>query len=482
MSGLNEFEDFDKLHVVRQLRSIIGKWWGIQLNFTDAKGRLIGVPKGKFFNPINPLCRAITKNDRTFKDCRETAKKTTQDASQIKGFSLSTCHAGFSTLSLPILIEGTYIGCVFADGFIIEETAQTQKKKISNYLFAKLTDQALKLESEIKNLPVLTKKDLDYLREFLQIIIEEVISLRQTLKEKELVIQSLQEGLNFASGDIIGHSKEIKDILSFVEKIAPSHASVLITGENGTGKEVFARTIHLNSKRKNKAFIIQNCAALNDNLLESELFGHVKGAFTGAIRDKKGLFELADGGTLFLDEIGDTTPSMQVKLLRIIQEGTFIPVGGSSEKKVNVRLITATNKNLQDLISKNLFREDLYYRLNVLHLHIPTLRERKTDIPALAQHFLELFNNSYGKKVDQFSPNCLTLLENYPWPGNIRELKNEIERLIILSDEGSKIIESTQLSPHIKILVRNKKITPKKNIIKKTNTKKKRPSQEKIAS
>jgi len=241
----------------------------------------------------------------------------------------------------------------------------------------------------------------------------------------------------------------MQTLYSLLDKIKGADSTVLIQGENGTGKELIAKAIHYNSLRKDKAFIIQNCSAFNDNLLESELFGHVKGSFTGAIRDKKGLFEMADKGTFFLDEIGDTSPTMQVKLLRVLQEGTFLPVGATESRRVDVRIVAATNRNLKEMVENGTFREDLYYRLNVINLGVPALRERKEDIPFLAEYFINRAQpdvDAANKKV--LTKRALEKLYDYAWPGNVRELQNEMERLIVLAGAETKIT-ADMLSPKI---------------------------------
>ncbi|PLX73805.1 MAG: Fis family transcriptional regulator [Desulfuromonas sp.] len=259
-------------------------------------------------------------------------------------------------------------------------------------------------------------------------------SIEQAKKMSELVEENraLKESIAKDS-EMIGTSGPIKSLKEQIEIAAPTSGWVLITGENGTGKELVARSIHLNSQRKTKPFIEVNCAAIPEELIESELFGHEKGAFTGATAQRKGKFDQANGGTLFLDEIGDMSLKTQAKILRILQEHKFERVGGNQTIEVDVRVIAATNKDLEEEINKGNFREDLYYRLNVLPFHVPPLRERADDIQALTKHFLEHFCRKEGKKVKAISEDSLNLLASYNWPGNVRELKNIIERLAIMT-------------------------------------------------
>jgi two-component system NtrC family response regulator len=238
-------------------------------------------------------------------------------------------------------------------------------------------------------------------------------------------------------GGMIGKSPSMRAVYQLIEKVAPTPSSVLITGESGTGKELVARAIHNLSPRKEAPFISVNCAALSEHLLESELFGHEKGAFTDAVVMRKGRFELADTGTLFLDEIGEMPPQLQAKLLRVLQEKNFERVGGSVTQHVDVRILAATNKDLKDEVDKGKFREDLYYRLNVIHIHLSPLRERVDDIPALVTHFIEKNSRNLGKNLD-ISPEALRLLVSLPWEGNVRELENTIERAAILCN-GDRI-------------------------------------------
>jgi len=280
-----------------------------------------------------------------------------------------------------------------------------------------------------------------------------VKNIRQKIQNEKKIESLIEQNklLNdelFAGSDkIIGESGSIKEIFSVVNQVAEKDSTVLIRGESGTGKELIAKAIHTKSNRADQPFIKINCGALNDNLLESELFGHEKGAFTGAIKLKKGRFELADGGTLFLDEIGDVSSAMQVKLLRVLQEGEFERVGGETTLKTDARIISATNQDLQKLIYKEKFREDLFYRLSVIPINLPSLRERKDDIPLLVNYFLGKMASKNRQKHKEIDQDGMRLLVEYSWPGNIRELENLIERLVVIS-KGDKI-ESSLIARHL---------------------------------
>lgn len=268
--------------------------------------------------------------------------------------------------------------------------------------------------------------------EELEFLVKKALNSRSLEEENKELKQALFQH-KFEKGDMVVQSKKMREILKTVEQVAPSSAAVLIEGESGTGKELIAHRIHDLSPRKNAPFIAVHCAALTENLLSSELFGHEKGAFTGASERKTGRFERAHTGTLFLDEIGEISPETQVKLLRVLQEGEIERVGGTKTIKVDVRLVCATNKNLLEEVKAGRFREDLYYRINVIYIKLPALRERKEDIPLLAESFIKSFAEANGKKITAIDPQALESLKQYDWPGNIRELKNIIERMIVLS-------------------------------------------------
>lgn len=270
--------------------------------------------------------------------------------------------------------------------------------------------------------------------EEVKLIIRNALEKRRLRAENLLLRRELKGLATFEN--IIGKSEKMQKVFETVRKVADTSSNVLIFGESGTGKELIARSIHFNSRRKDKPFVTVNCSALPETLLESELFGHMKGSFTGAISNKEGLFEVANGGTIFLDEIGETSPAIQVKLLRVLQEKEFRRIGGTKDVRVDVRIIAATNKDLDRAIAEGTFREDLYYRLDVIPIHVPPLRERLEDIPLLVQHFLNKISQTAGKNIKGITPEALQLLKTQEWRGNVRELENVIERTIALVAGG----------------------------------------------
>ncbi|MDD5153764.1 MAG: sigma-54 dependent transcriptional regulator [Desulfovibrionales bacterium] len=269
--------------------------------------------------------------------------------------------------------------------------------------------------------------------EEIQVVIERALNYRD-LKRENTTLKK-QVNARYAYENIVGDSENICEVFRLIDKVAQTDSTVLIMGESGTGKELIAHAIHYQSDRRDKPFIPVNCGAIPEELLESELFGHEKGAFTHAIRTRIGRFELAHNGTIFLDEIGDMSPNLQVKILRVLQGHQFERIGGTKTIKTDIRVIAATNKNLEEAVESGRFREDLYYRLNVIPIHVPPLRERVGDIPLLVHHFLEKFNKSKKKNIKSISKEVMQCFMSYEWPGNVRELENMIERLIILAND-----------------------------------------------
>jgi DNA-binding NtrC family response regulator len=275
----------------------------------------------------------------------------------------------------------------------------------------------------------------------IKMVVRNALDMKRVRRENQILKKQLKKTSDLKT--IIGKSEEMESIFKLVDKVADTDSTILIYGESGTGKELIARAIHYRSQRSHGPFVSINCGALPENLLESELFGHVKGSFTGAIKDKEGLFKVAQGGTFFLDEVGETSPTIQVKLLRVLQEREVIPVGGTNPIKVDVRLIAATNADLEKAIKNEAFRADLYYRLNVIPVHLPPLRRRRDDVPLLVNHFLQKYNENLDPaKQRGIEKDAMEVLVAYDWPGNVRELENVIERATILEETKNITIES----------------------------------------
>jgi len=326
-------------------------------------------------------------------------------------------------IAVPIKIGGNVVGVLSVDREFSEKESLDDFTRFLN-MIATLIANSFSLERRV---------------------VEERSALESEKKALETELRRVYENLRVEG--IVGSSRKILEVLDLIHRIAPTGATVLLRGESGVGKELFARAIHFLSPRANKPFITVNCGAIPESLLESELFGHEKGAFTGAYTTKKGKFELADGGTLFLDEIGEMPLTLQVKLLRAIQEKEIERLGGSRPIKVDVRIIAATNKDLERMVKEGSFREDLYYRLSVIPVFIPPLRERKEDIPVLVHHFLERFSREYHKNV-RITPEVMEAFMGYEWKGNVRELQNILERMVILDRDG--VLSEKDLPPELR--------------------------------
>ncbi|MDT8392116.1 MAG: sigma 54-interacting transcriptional regulator [Lentisphaeria bacterium] len=295
-------------------------------------------------------------------------------------------------------------------------------------------------------------RDLKFLRLVGDVLAEAVSHIREQIAEKASLVAENKRlkqelGERYRPTNIVGNCSSMRQVYEHIAQVADSAATVLIRGESGTGKELVAKAVHYNSVRRNAAFVAINCAALPENLIESELFGHEKGAFTGAASQRKGRFELANGGTLFLDEIGDISAHVQVRLLRVLQEREFERVGGTTPISVNVRVIAATSRNLEELMASGRFREDLYYRLNIFPIHMPSLRDRRSDIPLLADHFIQKYNEVYHKNIKRLSSSAINMMMAYHWPGNVRELENCMERAVLMS--GDAVIHGFNLPPSL---------------------------------
>jgi transcriptional regulator with GAF, ATPase, and Fis domain len=436
------WDEFEHIHVIKRLRHILSSWWNVDVIFTDERGMIKGLDNTK--SPwANPAVGFLVGKEPTQNSIAEMVTKTIDDLRMSDNrYSLKKWDmAGFDVGIFPIMIENDFMGTVIAVGFFKDSNFATRLPEVRDRLAAFGAPGDL-IEKALAKFKHLDDNDRGHFCEICDLVAQEVVTLHLEITRREDRIRELNKelGSRYKYDNMIGKSKPMQSLYALLDKIKNADSTVLIQGENGTGKELIAKAIHYNSARKDKAFVIQNCSAFNDNLLESELFGHVKGSFTGALKDKKGLFEIADKGTFFLDEIGDTSPTMQVKLLRVLQEGTFNPVGATETRKVDVRIVAATNRNLKEMVEQGTFREDLYYRLNVINLRVPPLRERKEDIPLLAEFFLQKASENNGAKHVALTKRALEKLYDYPWPGNVRELQNEMERLVVLSGDDSKIL------------------------------------------
>jgi len=443
------WEEFEHIHVIKKLRHILHAWWNVDVLFTDERGMMKGSEKPSAF--ANGAVGFLTSKEAATGPFAEFVMRTIDDlrVSDNKFAIKKWDMGGFDVAIFPIMIENDFMGTVLAMGFFKDGnfTARLPEVRDRMAAFGAPADMIEKALSKFKSLD---DNDREHFCELVGLVAEEVVTLHLEITRREDRIRELNKelGSRYKYDNMIGKSKPMQALYALLDKIKAADSTVLIQGENGTGKELIAKAIHYNSSRKEKPFVIQNCSAFNDNLLESELFGHIKGSFTGAIKDKKGLFEMADKGTFFLDEIGDTSPTMQVKLLRVLQEGTFTPVGSTEMRKVDVRIVAATNRNLREMVEQGTFREDLYYRLNVINLRVPPLRERKEDIPLLAEFFLQKACEVQNKPKLSMTKRALEKLYDYPWPGNVRELQNEMERLVVLAGEDAKILPEV-LSPKI---------------------------------
>ena len=436
---------FEELHIVRSLRKTIRKWWAIEVAFCDPEGYVSDHAKGLVIPPHNDFCRTSLASKEGFHLCNQAVRAAIRECRATGDESVhvgTSCHLGFPIVVKPIVFEGVFYGALFCGGFLIRETVDERRPVI----VANAHEHRLEPDDPqqaVNSIPILERRDVEYFKDLMEATVAECLDYAAKMRSKQQHIDLLESALSerYRFGNIIGKAPAMRRLFNLLERVADSDTTVLIRGENGTGKELVARALHFNSDRRDRPFVEVNCSALTDTLLESELFGHVKGAFTGAVRDKKGLVEAADGGTLFLDEVGDMSPLMQPKLLRFLQEGTFTAVGDTASRKVDVRVLAATNRDLPVMVEQGGFREDLYYRLNVIPVMMPPLRDRKDDIPLLAEHFLDkMARRGKTRGVDKrLGADVMRTFYRRDWPGNVRELEAEIERLVVLSGEDEEM-------------------------------------------
>jgi two-component system, NtrC family, response regulator HupR/HoxA len=470
----------DELHIVRKVRETVRRWWGLELSFTDRKGQVVDHGKGIIIPPNNRICTACLGESQGLAACNRSIEEAVGRltvATGPAGFMglplahlvpaeqpkngmtvtgainggesgpearlLGPCHMGLDIVAAPVDFGGERQGALFACGFLVDRPAERlgelQARVVAGV--GRLRLPVIEPAQAFETIARIEQHELPRLMDLMGTTVSEVADHAGEVALRERKIEALSRELSgrYRFDDIVGKSAAMQRLYQLLDKVVQSDVTVLVRGENGTGKELIARALHHNGPRRQKQFVAQSAAAPGDHLLESELFGHVKGAFTGATRDKVGLFKVADGGTFFLDEVGELSPGLQVKLLRVLQEGTFVPVGGTKAEKVDVRVVAATNQELRELVARRQFREDLFYRLCVLEVEVPALRDRLDDLPLLTEHLLARQAERSKRPKKRLAPAMLASFYQRKWPGNVRELENELERLAVLSGEGELI-------------------------------------------
>jgi len=401
-------------------RDLLRRWWGLELGLTDGKG-------GGYDRTSHAACETV-RGAAAASCAKELTDLATQLAkSKERGAVAKTCHSGMLIVAAPVFNISGLAGLVFATGGNTDPAAMEQGLVKTIALSA---DEARSLTAAAPRVP---EGDVER--------VKDIVASAAAAVERAQPTEIPPTTFSHPFDEIVGDAPAVREVVKLLGKVVKSEATVLVHGESGTGKELIARAIHYHGPRAKKPFVVQNCSAFNDNLLESALFGHVRGAFTGAVKDQPGLFQVADGGTFFLDEIGDMSAALQVKLLRVLQEGTFTPVGGTKPVKVDVRIIAASHKDLASMVQHKQFREDLFYRVNVLKITVPPLRERVADIPRLAMHFVKKHWRG-SSPAPRLSQSALARLVAYGWPGNIRELENEMERMLVLAGDAPELTAS----------------------------------------
>lgn len=443
------------LRISKKLAEVCNQW-GFNLRYLNASFQEIHA----ISRQEQSLCRWVEHYPNAKTRCDQWMRSQAQKACAERRPFLDACPAGLTTIIVPMMSQEQCRGYLVAEG-VKDKDKEKDGQETFDYR-GHLSNSGVDLveyDRLYQEAPVLNRDKIEVFQGLLETLVEEMMTFHQEIDaQNEATASQTSGGLDFSS--VVGRSQPLLRIFETLEKIIPSDSTVLLLGESGTGKEMISRIVHYNSPRKDNAFIAENCSAFSENLLESELFGHEKGAFTGAVVQKKGLFELADGGTFLLDEIGDTSPALQTKLLRVLQDGTFKRVGGVKFIKVDVRIIAATNKDLKKMVEKGSFREDLYYRLNEIKITLPPLRERHEDIPLLCNYFLTKYCSERGIQAKQFSEDSMEFMLNYSWPGNIRELQNEVKRATLLAGTDT-VITKKLLSTNILEEVEKKNLTRK---------------------
>jgi transcriptional regulator with PAS, ATPase and Fis domain len=439
---------------VSRLAAVLREQFGVWVGFVDADGNAHPVG-AEHVGLDRPVCRrlmatSVLSNQGTERQtCVQSLRRWSdqlagEEAGQ--GPVETSCHAGFEAMLFELGGDDGPLGLLYVSGYVQSELTHRKLSAIRDTLDANdLLSEDDSDEEAFDAIPRLDRRERDIVRTVCRSIVEEVeriIGADSDERGDKVVF----DGQSFHG--MVGASRQMCELFETIDIVADSNSTVLVQGENGTGKELIARALHLESPRREEPFVALNCAAIPGELIASELFGHKKGAFSGAHRDRAGLLKEADGGTLLLDEIGDMDLHLQVKLLRFLQEGTYMPVGDNTVRKVDVRVLCATNQDLRALVRDGAFRKDLYFRINVINLNVPPLRRRRSDIELLAHHFLAAAAKAHGRPLKRLSEECMEVLRSYEWPGNVRELENEIERLVIMSGDR-EVIEAGLLSARI---------------------------------
>ncbi len=428
---------------VRELGALLRRRCGVWVGFVDADGVVVAVgdERGGLRRPIceHLKANALVDGEGTSESCTASVREWATRAARVEqgGQVKTECHAGLRAVLESIVVDGEWLGAVYASGFVGDGESD-RIGELRRRVDESGVGEALEPE-DYEAVPVLDERSRRFVAEVVERLADRARRLVERGGEGDGGAVQLVEGDPPRFEGMIGDTPEMRDLFDDIATVAETDSSVLIEGENGTGKELVARALHRRSRRTSRRFVALNCAAIPSELIESELFGHREGAFSGAHRDREGLCVEADGGTLLLDEIGDMQRSLQSKLLRFLQDGRFTPVGVNEVRSVDVRLVCATNQQLGELVEAGEFRKDLYYRIRVVRLEVPPLRRRRGDIPLLIEHFLNRAAKKHDRPRPTLSAACRERLLEYEWPGNVRELENEIDRLVIMAGEADEI-------------------------------------------